>query len=172
MTAPGRLFACLAIGAPLAGCVAGPAPVERAAPGGWSALGERTYACAPPACAYPGRAGHERVSLGPAGDRLFEANDAATRRAFETALSRTLEESPLGKARRYRIEGPITRAMIGAHETLRFAVAGSGMDGAPADPGHAIVLRKSGSFHMVFAFAASQTAARAAALDFVNATTL
>lgn len=168
----GRLAACLAITTPLAACVAAPAAVDGASPRGWSALGERTYSCARPACPYPGRAGHERIALGPSGDTLFETNDEATRRAFQTAFDSAVERSRLGAGRDYRIEGPITRAMIGAHETLRFAVTGSDAGGAPAEPGHAIVLQKDGRFHMVFAFADTETAARAAALDFVNAITL
>lgn len=168
----GRVAACVAVTLSLGACMAGSAPGGGAAPQGWSMRGERTYSCARPACPSLRLAGHDEVSLGPAGKELFEANDGATRRAFETAIDRTAATGRFARNGGYRINGPVRRSMIGAHEVLSFAMVGANEDGAPADPGHAIIVPKNGRFHMVFAFADTTSAARAATLDLVNALSL
>lgn len=154
------------------GCSTASAPVATDTVSGWRALAGGTYVCAPPACALEQRAGHEAISLGPTGQTVFERNDDGTRRAFERALSNGSARGAAGGNVALRIDGAVTRTMVGATEGLTFAIAGSEEDGTSADPGHAIIVPKDGRFHMVYAFAGSKPAASAAARHFVNAISL
>ena len=165
-----RSLASLSLVAVLAtGCTATRAPVDTMALSGWTPLGEGTYLCEPPACPSLRLAGYDVVSLGPAGQAIFDTNNQATREAFEDALRDQFARDAPRDGIRLRIDGPITRTMVGANESLTFALVGTDSDGGRADPGHAIIVPKDGAFHMVFAFSDTKAAARATARQFVNA---
>lgn len=155
----------------VAGCTTTRAPVDTTALRGWTPLGEGIYLCEPPACPSLRLAGYEVVSLGPAGQAIFDTNNERTRKAFEDALRSQFTRSASRDGSSLRIEGPITRTMVGANESITFALTGTDRDGSD-DPGHAIIVPKDGAFHMVFAFADTRSAARATARQFVNAISL
>lgn len=154
-----------------AGCSSAGVPVATDTVSGWRPLAGGTYVCAPPACALVQRAGHDAISLGPEGQAVLGRNDDGTRRAFERALRNSSARGAAGENVQLSIDGAVTRTMVGATEGLTFAISGTHDDGARADPGHAIILPKDGRFHMVFAFADNEPAARVAARHFVNAIT-
>lgn len=151
------------------GCTTARAPVDTDTLSGWRLVADGTYLCEPPACPSLRVAGYDVVSLGPAGQAVFDTNDGTTRQAFERALRNQFARGARGSDVQLRIDGPITRTMVGANEGLTFAIAGTERDGTPADPGHTIIVPKDGRFHMVFAFSDDKPAARAAARHFVNA---
>ncbi|MBO6639523.1 MAG: hypothetical protein JJ920_17360 [Roseitalea sp.] len=155
-----------------AGCSTASAPVAAETLSGWQPAADGTYVCQPPACALMQRAGHDAISLGPAGQNVFERNDDGTRRAFERALRDGSVRDAAGGNADLSIDGAVTRTMVGATEGLTFAIAGAQPDGGQADPGHAIIVPKDGRYHMVYAFGGSKAAARAAARHFVNAVSL
>lgn len=155
-----------------AGCTTAGAPSNSAEPAGWQAMTDDTYLCGPPACASLQRGGRDTISLGIAGQSIFDRNDQSTRNALEKALMSSAAQGAAGQDIALRIDGPVQRTMVGAHESLSFAMAGTGDGGVPSDPGHAVVVPKSGTFHLMFAFAATHEAARSAAWQLVNATSL